>query len=75
MCQKILISFLLILILTHSTYSLRCYFTDLIWPKECSHVIEEKYGARPACLWAIIIDGNEFKIIVNLIFYLIHLKI
>lgn len=41
--------------------SLKCYWTGYPWPKECSPVIHEKYGARPACLWAIIIDGENFS--------------
>lgn len=69
MCQKIKIFCLIILILIQSTFSLRCYFTDLIWAKDCSHVIEDKYSARPACLRAVIIDGKSltFKLNSNLI--------
>ena len=60
MCQNIKLICLIILILIQSTFSLRCYFTNLIWAKDCSHVIEEKYSARPACLRAVIIDGKCF---------------
>ncbi|KAG5684561.1 hypothetical protein PVAND_013786 [Polypedilum vanderplanki] len=54
MREKFLI--IVILVLVDFSSCLKCYKTGFPWPKECSPVIYEKYGARPACLWAIIID-------------------
>lgn len=52
---------LVILIFVDFSSCLKCYMSGLPWSKECSPVIHEKYGARPACLWAIIIDGKKIK--------------
>ncbi|KAL7031408.1 hypothetical protein ACKWTF_007002 [Chironomus riparius] len=50
------ICLLILLVYTDFSLALRCYYTGLPWVKNCSKEIHEKYGARPACLWAVIID-------------------
>lgn len=47
---------LILLQLNDMVASYKCYFTDLPWAKNCSKEIHENYGAKPACLWAVVID-------------------
>jgi len=50
---------LILLVSTDFSLALRCYYTGLPWLKNCSKEIHERYGARPACLWAVIMDGKK----------------
>lgn len=53
---------LILLVYTDFSLALRCYYTGLPWLRNCSKEIHEKYGARPACLWAVIMDGKELHL-------------
>lgn len=61
MKNKIFGVFTIILIFCDLSGSLKCYLTGYSWPKECSSLIHERYGTNPACLSAIVLDGDLKK--------------
>lgn len=58
MRRQLIAVFGIILIACHLTLSLKCYLSGYPWPKDCSFLIHERHGTNPACLSAVIYDGN-----------------